>query len=231
MKVAILAISRKLNGYCVAGKEIRPDGTFGAWIRPVTRHRENNVIWTNDMTYVDGSLPQLLDIAEIPLVEGLAAGPVYQTENRWCARQPQWTRTGKIDRADVVRLAAAEDRPANLWLTPSNLRSDRMPLDFASANLKSSLLFVRAQNLNVSQEIDFRGQGTALRVSFGYEGGRYSLKWTVQSRLKAEAISILEKTGQITSNLPNWVCVSLGEPFRGEVYRLGAAIIGPGFPV
>ena len=64
MKVAILAISRKLNGYCVAGKEIRPDGTFGAWIRPVTHHRENNVIWTNDMTYVDGSLPQLLDIAE-----------------------------------------------------------------------------------------------------------------------------------------------------------------------
>jgi hypothetical protein len=106
-----------------------------------------------------------------------------------------------------------------------------MPLDYASTNLKSSLLFVRAQNLNVSKETDFRGQGTALRVSFGYEGGRYCLKWTVHSRLKVEAISMFGAGDQIASNLPTWVCVSLGEPFKGEVYRLGAAVIGPDFPV
>jgi hypothetical protein len=106
-----------------------------------------------------------------------------------------------------------------------------MPLECASANLKSSLLFVRAENLNVSKETDFRRQGIALGVSFGYGGGRYCLKWTVQSRLKAEAIDMLDTADLFTSNLPTWVCLSLGEPFGGQVYRLAAAVIGPDFPV
>lgn len=217
----------------MAGKELRPDGTPGAWVRPVTRHRENNVIWTNDMTYADGSLPQLLDIAEIPLEAGPAAGPVYQTENRWCPKQPRWTRAGKIERTDTARIAAMEDKPTNIWLpqTP-NLQSDRMPLAQAKANFTSSLLFVRAENPAVSKETNFGGQGIALRVHFGYGGGRYRLKWTVQSRLKAAAISMFDETAQpVTSDQPTWVCVSLGEPFNDHVYRLAAAVIGPDFPV
>jgi len=231
MKVVILAVSKKLSGYCVAGKEIRDDGSVGPWVRPITRHREHGVVWLNDMKYPDGSLPQLLDIAEIPLEEGVGAGPVYQTENRWCPSQPRWTRLDKIDRTDVRKIASFEDRPANLWLTPSNLRSDRIPFEYASTKLKSSLLFVRAENLNVSKETDFGGQNDALRVSFGYGGGRYCLKWTVKSRLKAEAIRMFGATDQITSHPHTWVCISLGEPFGGQVYRLAAAVIGPGFPV
>jgi len=233
MKVVILAISKKLNGYCVAGKEVRPDGTFGGWVRPVTRHRENNVIWNNDMTYVDGSLAQLLDIAEIPLEAGPDAGPVYQTENRWCPNHPRWVRAGNIERADTARIAAMEDKPANLWLPPTpNLQSDRLPLAQANENFNSSLLFVRAENLRLSKETNYGGRGIALRVAFGYKGGRYRLKWTVQSRLKEAAISMFDEAAQpITSDQPTWVCVSLGEPFHDHVYRLAAAVIGPDFPV
>jgi len=184
------------------------------------------------MTYTDGSLPQLLDIAEIPLEAGPAAGPVYQTENRWCSNQPPWTRAGKIERTDTARIAAMEDKPINIWLPPTpNLQSDRLPLAQANGSFKSSLLLVRAENLTVSKETDFNGR-TAMRVSFGYRGGRYRLKWTVQSRLKAAAVSMFNETAQtVTSDQPTWVCVSLGEPFNDHVYRLAAAVIGPDFPV
>jgi len=232
MKIVILAISKKLNGYCVAGKEIRRDGSAGHWVRPITRHREHGVVWLNDMKYPDGSLPRLLDIVEIPMEPGRADGPAYQTENRW-ALQQSWTKVGAIEKGQVDRIAKLEDTPEHLWVAPvADQRNDRIPLLIAEGQVTSSLLLVRAAGLSAFQEPGFNGRGINLRVSFRYFAGSFRLKWTIQGRLRDESLALLPPFGEaMVSDQPAWVCVSLGEPYRGDAYRLAAAVIGPDFPV
>ena len=92
-KILCLANSRKLNGRCIAGKEIvvgRPD----SWLRPVSS-RENEEISEYERQYKDGSDPRVMDIIDVPLIK--AVPRYYQQENWLLDSEKYWKRIGRLN--------------------------------------------------------------------------------------------------------------------------------------
>lgn len=75
--IICLANSRKINGRCVAGKEIA-GGKIGAWIRPVSSQPAGELS-EKDRCYENCHDPKLLDVIRIPMIKAQPHG--CQTEN------------------------------------------------------------------------------------------------------------------------------------------------------
>lgn len=144
-RIVCLANSRKYSGRCVAGKEVKSDGSPGAWIRPVS-HRDSEELSIVDRRYKDESDPQILDIIDIPLK--YAQPKNYQSENWRLLRGRYWVHAGRAKWEDLKRMA---DDPAHLWLNGSSAhtgRDDRV--SEADANkLDRSLYLLHSDNLKV----------------------------------------------------------------------------------
>ena len=65
-RIVCLANSRKLNGRCIAGREVSRGGA-GPWIRPVSE-REHQEVSEYERQYQDGSDPRVLDVISVPLI-------------------------------------------------------------------------------------------------------------------------------------------------------------------
>jgi len=76
-RIVCLANSRKLNGRCIAGKELLGGRSVG-WIRPVSA-REHEEVSEYERQYEDGSDPQVLDIIDVSLLDPRPKS--YQQEN------------------------------------------------------------------------------------------------------------------------------------------------------
>ena len=102
-QILCLANSRKYGGRCIVGKEIRPDRTL-AWVRPVS-DTEKGEVMPDDIRYEDDSLPQLMDVIEVPLSEPRPLP--YQPEN-WLMASGAWRKDRVADKANIER-----------WLDPT----------------------------------------------------------------------------------------------------------------
>lgn len=220
-RIVCLANSRKLNGRCVAGKELLPGGRPGPWLRPVS-DRAKEEVSEQERQYADGSEPRLLDVVDIPVLDPRPTA--HQRENRRLDPARRWVRVGRIRWDDLLGWV---DGDAPLWTNGHSTAgggNDRVPL--ADAGMQTdSLRLIRVDRLLVSVAEPPRPSSLypVLRGSFRYNGAEYALRIT-----DAES-----ESG--AANLPcgdypvgeRCLTISLGEPFDGYAYKLIAAIIKP----
>jgi hypothetical protein len=143
-RIVCLANSRKLNGRCVAGRELKADGP-GSWIRPVSG-REHHEVSEHERQYENGADPKVLDVIDVPL-QGPA--PItYQTENWLLEPNLYWVCAGRLPLEELYRYV----EPAGpLWLNgfrTFNGDNDTIPVGQADL-LQSSLRLIRVPNVDL----------------------------------------------------------------------------------
>lgn len=214
-----LANSRKLLGRCVAGKEWEK-GRGGAWIRPVGASGTGEVS-EEDRRYSDGTDPVLGDVIGVQLAS--PAPKAYQTENHVIDSSHYWLRVGRIGWADIASLA---DHPASLWANVDSSYAgvnDRMP-EAQAAELGHSLYLIGPVALDIvvgAPGTPFGNPKRTVRGSFTYAGAQYNLSIT-DPVIEREYLSQANGTYRVTHA---YLCISLGEPYNGNVYKLIAAVI------
>lgn len=217
-----LANSRKMSGRCLAGRDFK-NGKSGNWIRPVSS-REHQEISVGDRRYKDGALAELLDVVTIPMIKALPG--TYQQENYLIADQYYWTKKGAATWEQIEQCLDKVSGP--LWINGYSSGggvNDRVP-EAEAKKLTSSLLLVQPDKVQVV--VAPKGDPNApekrsVRVRFVLNGQQYDIGLT-DAAMEEKYLKGKNGTFPIDKAI---LCISLGEPFKGYVYKLGAALITP----
>ena len=210
-RIVCFANSRKLNGRCIAGKDIKT----GDWIRPVSNSLTGELS-IEQIEYKDGSLPEIFDIIEIPLTNYLPGN--HQKENYLIANR-LWKKIEKLG-ADLVNNYL--DKPETLW-NITGYKNDRVTNESIIENkIENSLYLIETNYLKINRTQNYRGE-IQLRALFSYKNNSYDL---VITDLNMEDAYRDRKEGIYKiKNTKIFLCVSLGEEFHGCCYKLVAAVI------
>lgn len=214
-RIVCLANSWKSGGYCVAGREILPDGRIGEWVRPVSK-RDGEEVSVKEQRYPDGTFPQLLDVIDVPLLRPMPHH--HQCENWLLDPRARWKKAGVLARQELRRLAGVR---ALLWVNGHNTlggRNDRIPVGVAR-KLNGSLRLIRVNSIL----FDVSNDGSRDRVQgrFSFKGDEYALRVTDPVCAKR-----LEERGRGQHQRGKaWLTISLGEEFNGYCYKLIAGVI------
>lgn len=220
--ILCLANSRKMSGRCLAGKEIDGD-KVGGWVRPISS-REHEEISEEERRYENGNSASLLDIISIPFL-GPKPG-TYQSENHLIADKYYWERTASATWAQIVN--AVDNVAGPLWInghSTYNGGNDQIPEEEAAA-LTNSLLLVKPTKLSVVVAPEggvFGPVKRRVRARFSLNGANYNLSLT-DGMLEQKYLKGQDGVFPVDNAL---LCVSLGEPFKGNAYKLAAALITP----
>jgi len=215
-QVVCFAKSRKWRGYCFAGK-CRDDGR---WIRPVSS-LECGTLYSRHMRYWLFCQPKVLDILEIPLEK--EEWHLFQTENYRIDEKRKWKKTGRLHFNEVARYV---DYPETLWLNGFNSghgKNDRIPdREIMRNHIRSSLFLIKPDFLRVGLVEGYKGN--QVRAYFKYNGVAYNFPVTdpvVEKEFKKTAVN----SGCTMDCGGLFLCISLGEVFGGNAYKLVAGII------
>jgi hypothetical protein len=221
-RMLCLANSRKLQGRCIAGKEL-VDALDTAWIRPVSA-REHEEVSEGERRYANGSDPLVLDIIDVPL---LAPRPRdYQQENWLLDPDHYWEKRG---RASWDALSNHIDAVAPLWVDGNSSftgHNDRIALEQTRA-IRSSLRLIRLDRLRLAVFKPGEAFGDPKRRvqgRFHHGGGEYHL-WVTDPIYERRFLGQDDGEYEIGEC---FLTVSLGEPHKGFCYKLIATIIERG---
>ena len=220
-KILCLANSRKLNGRCIAGKEIVSDKS-GGWIRPVSA-REHEEVSEYERQYSDGSDPRVLDIIDVPLLKHIPRD--YQTENWLLDPDNYWQRTGQANWDSLVDFV---ESPKSLWInghSTFNGLNDKIPIGLAK-RLDSSLYLIYVENLQLSvfkPGETFGNPKRRVQGQFEYKGKHYKL-WVTDPGYEKAYLAKQDGDYDIGQC---YLTISLGEAHNNASYKLIAAIIQP----
>jgi len=222
-KLVCLANSRKLNGRCVAGKEIASNRVQG-WVRPVSA-RPAGELELAERWY--GQMPEVAvgDIFRISL-----CGPrphAYQPENELIDTTMHLGSNGK---ATMEQLGLCLDRFSGpLWINGPSTRYgiNDYVAEAEAPSLGSSLKLIEVSDLSVTVEEEWPGYGNprSARGHFSFSGHKYALKIT-DPVVEAEFLKKADGNYSVGDAL---LCVSLGEAKGGCAYKLIASVIRKGF--
>src|SRR5205823_2886395 len=146
----------------------------GAWIRPVS-DREHQEVSEYERQYEDGSDPQLLDVIDVPLLDWKPG--TYQQENWLLDPDYYWTKTGRLDAAELDAFTAPI---APLWPDGNSTyhgSNDEIPIARADA-LASSLVLVRVAPVTLAVFAPGQAFGNSKRrvqAAFTHAGRPYRL--------------------------------------------------------
>lgn len=210
-----LANSRKLGGRCVAGlrmsgKQVR----VGDWVRPVSRsdHGEVPVPY-----YDDGREMRLGDAVLFQEGQPVRHVPGYQPEN--VSFSGSWRREGRVTWATLSRLVEREEEPWPAGVSSSMGRNDRFLVEQARL-VRRSLTLQKVDDLELIAQQNPYSNAWDVRGEFSIADTTLRLKVTdpvVEARLLSTQRS--ESIGDAL------VCLSLGEPYEGHVYKLLSGVI------
>lgn len=222
-KVVCLANSRKLNGRCVAGKEIASNRVQG-WVRPVSG-RPSGELELTERWY--GQMPEVA-VGDIFLISLCGHKPhAYQPENELIDTKKYLGYQGK---ATMEQLGQCIDRfTGPLWINGPSTRygvHDYI-LEAEAPSLGSSLKFIEVSDLSITVEEEWPGYGNprSARGHFSINGHKYALKIT-DPLVEAEFLKQADGNYSVGHAL---LCVSLGEARDGQTYKLIASVIRKGF--
>ena len=221
-RIVCLANSRKLNGRCIAGKEILEDGRIGRWVRPVST-RESEEVSEYERQYEDGSEPRVLDVIDVPLIR--ARPKNYQQENWLLDPDLYWERVRRVSWTDLAQFT---DPEAPLWSNGSstfNGENDQIPLSVAKS-YDNSLRLIKVNGLKLfvfQPGKDFGNPKRRVQGGFRYRGTDYRL-WVTDAEYERQ---YLQRNNGVYPFGECYLTVSLAEPYEGNSYKLIAAIIKP----
>lgn len=218
-RIVCLANSRKLQGRCVAGRELNAD-VAGAWIRPVSDRPEQEVS-EYERQYEDGSDPRVLDIIDVPLIE--ARPKDWQQENWLLNPKLYWVKSGRLP---MENLSGLQDRRGPLWIngySSHNGLNDRIPLAQATA-LRSSLQLIHVANLVLMVFAPGEAFGNKKRRV----QGRFAFDRTDYWLWVTDPIAERQYLAQSDGDYPvgeAYLTISIGEPYQEYCYKLIATVI------
>ena len=221
-RVMCLANSRKLSGRCVAGVEIVDEKTAG-WIRPIS-DRENMEVSEWERQYENGRDPKVMDIIGVPLLRHKPWR--YQNENWLLDSQYYWR---KINRARWEHLAPLVSADYSLWIdgfSTSHGKNDRIP-DSRAESLDDSLRLVHVDRISLrvfAPGEEFGNRKRRVQARFDYMGTEYAL-WVTDPECERKYLPGFDGEYSLGER---YMTISLGEPYRGHVYKIVAAIIERG---
>ena len=219
-QIVCLANSRKLQGRCIAGRELIDGSKAGDWIRPVS-DRETQEVSEYERQYKDGSDPVLLDIVSTPVLRQQSEN--YQTENWVLDDQYYWRKMGTYSHSDLPNLVDPTDR---LWIDGHSTYhgiNDKIPMERANT-LSSSLRLIQLERLTLSVFAPSEAFGDPRRKvqgRFKHAGQRYALRVT-DPVYERKYLKKPNGTYQLESC---FLTISLAEPWGDACYKLIAAII------
>lgn len=218
-RIVCLANSRKLQGRCIAGREI-VEGEPGPWIRPVS-DRLHEEVSERERQYEDGSDPRVLDIIDVPLREPRPKG--YQQENWVLDPTQDWIRVGGCSWADLEPFM---DNSGTLWLNgyhTYNGQNDKIPLELATTMDRSlCLIHVDKMQLSVFKPGEaFGDPKRRVQARFRFTGSDYWL-WVTDPIV--ERAYLAREDGDYRAG-ESYLTISLGEPYKDHCYKLVAAVI------
>lgn len=220
-RIVCLANSRKMQGRCVAGRELN-DGAPGPWIRPVSA-RPSEEVSEYERQYEDGSDPRVLDLIDVPLIEPRPKD--YQQENWLLDPEQYWIRRGQVSWDD---LSGLQDQPSPLWIDGFSTGAgfnDRIPLAQASSTLQSSLKLIHVPKLQIAVFAPGEAFGNAKRrvqARFVSAGIWYRL-WVTDPIIERKYLA--GQDGEYPAG-EAYLTVSIGEPYQEYCYKLVATVIG-----
>ena len=218
-RVVCLANSRKLNGRCLAGREVSRR-KLGDWIRPVSA-RAGREVSEYERQYQDGSDPRVLDIISIPVLKPLPEH--WQTENWLLNDEYYWRKEGTWSRFELSEFV---DPVAPLWVDGYHTyhgRNDKIP-DESMRAIADSLRLIHAKRIRLevfSPGEAFGNRKRRVQAHFRHAGTNYAL-WVTDPAYERRYLAKLDGTYDIGEC---YLTISLGEPFQGACYKLAAAII------
>jgi len=216
--VICLANSRKLSGFCVAGKELLDD-KIGEWIRQVSK-RPTEELNINEIRYKYWKKPKLLDIISIPLLKHNPNS--YQAENYLIDDSKKWVKIGALKTTNLQKL---RDDVDSLWINgyhSHNGFNDRIPEKIVTERINSSLLFINPDVLSINVRKEYQDK-RKVRANFKYKEKKYILMVTDPV---IENIYLKKEDGKYKINKDDvYLCISLGGLFEGYAYKLVAGII------
>lgn len=215
-EIVVFANSRKTSGRCIAGKEL-DEGRPGDWVRPVSS-RPTQEVSEEERAFEDGSDPKLLDIVSIPCLE--ERPDPHQIENHLLDPDYYWSHEGRID---WQQLPSWCDSPEVLWNTEDSSSTglnNRVARGYRGG-VSLYLVQLDALDILVGPASDHPRAKRTVRAEFDYRGTPYQL---------AVTDPVIERDYRRRPNgtypLANpFVCISLGDLYKGYYYKLVAAIL------
>jgi hypothetical protein len=214
--IVCLANSRKRGKRCIAGKEIVHNQLTQNWIRPVSSHGSGELSETEVMLK-QGKGPKLLDVVTIPIERQQAHA--YQTENYLIDSDQRWIENPPLP---ISLLPSLSDSVDTIWINgyhSSRGNNDRIPLEYMTNGLDSSLLLIKPDFLTIRVSTQYRSK---VRAYFGYKNQEYNFSI---SDLAVELHYETKPNGEYPITDDAYLCISLSEPFEGNCYKLVAGII------
>ena len=171
--------------------------------------------------YANGEEPQLLDVIEMTFEQAIPSG--HQVENHLVDTAHRWVKVGTLAWRDLD--AALDQFNGSLWIdgySSYNGINDRIPLAQCAA-LGSSLTLVEVENLVLSVGLEGLQPKRTVRARFSLGGKMYALGVT-DPVIGASYLGRAE--GDYALGRAR-LCISLGEPYKGDCYKLVAGVITP----
>jgi hypothetical protein len=210
-----LANSRKLGGRCVAGLRMRGNQVkIGDWVRPVSRSEHGEVPIPR---YDDGREMRIGDVVDFDEGQPRRHLPGYQPEN--ISYSGSWRRAGTVTWGTLCRLAESKQEPWPAGVSSSMGRNDRFVFQQAPL-VRRSLTLQRVEDLELIVLQNPHSNKLEVRGEFSIGGATLRLKVTdpvAEARLRSS-----QKSASIGDAL---LCLSLGEPYEGYVYKLLSGVI------
>lgn len=208
------------SGTCVAGREILDD-RFGGWIRPVSA-RHSREISDAERMCKDGKTFNVLDVLRVPM---LRHEPVdHQTENHVIDHRQSWARGKKARWRHVT--AAVDTPPGPLWVNGHSTRNglnDFVPGRNA-AKLRRSLYLIVPDTFSIIVRTELVPDSLPKRrIRAAFSLNKTDYVWIITDPVVRDKY-LLQKEGEYCIKGAA-LCISLGEPFRGNAYKLVAAVI------